>query len=90
MFAIASNLFTLPCQSDARYFTCQGKNLAAYGLKLIFIKVFKFTPGREYGAFPHLKKELFTDLSGKPLHEWIKKYKKIWHLQNRHIYKIYK
>jgi hypothetical protein len=53
------------------------------------IKVFKFIPGREYGAFPNLKKEIFRDLSVKVLHEWIKKHKDQWHRQNRHIYKMY-
>jgi hypothetical protein len=54
------------------------------------VNVFNFTPGREYAAFPKLKRKIFEGLSVKHLHEWIRKYKNLWHRQNRHMYDKFK
>ena len=50
-------------------------------------KVFDFYPGRQYKAFPGLRRELFSELPLGPLAEWIKKHKNHWHCQNRQRYK---
>ena len=52
-------------------------------------RVFSFTPGREYTAFPKLTRNLFASMKPKSLHRWIKKHRNKWHRQNRHIYRFH-
>lgn len=51
-------------------------------------KVFMVCPGREYKAFPGLRRDIFKDLCLGPLAKWLRQKKQQWHRQNRHMYKF--
>ena len=52
------------------------------------VKMFQFTPGREFLVSPNLGREIFANLSPKSLQSWIKKHRNRWHKQNIHRYNI--
>ena len=52
------------------------------------IVTFKYTPGREYQAFPKFCRNIFQGINKKSTHRWITKHKRKWHRQNRFLYKL--